>query len=53
MSVFKHQTHRSELKNTTEMKKADVAQKETDAVSATEKAVEKRDVEKIRNELAE
>lgn len=52
-SVFKWSTHRSQLKNTPDVKKSEVREKEADAVAKVEKAIHKKDIDTIRKELAE
>lgn len=47
------QSKRLDLKNQQEMKDAQKAQEEVNAVEKTENAVERKDVNAIRNEIAE
>lgn len=50
---LKHQTHRSELKNTPEMIEAKKRQDEADAVAKTTDAVRHKKIDQIRKELSD
>lgn len=51
-AIFGYFTKRSDLKNTKEMKKAEEAQKETDANDADAKAIRDRNLDASRNNLS-
>lgn len=50
---LRHQTHRSELRNAPDVRRAAVSQMEVKSVSRVEEAVAKKDITAIRKELAE
>jgi hypothetical protein len=52
-NIFKYSAQRSELKNSTDVKDAKKKQDETDKTNEMETAVKNRDVDKIRDFLAE
>lgn len=52
-SIFKHQTHRSELNNAPDVRGRKVAQGEEKAQAETVNAVEKRDLDELRKQASE
>ena len=52
-SIFKHQTHRSELNNAPDVRRRTVAQKEEAAQAETVQAVEQRKLDDLRKQASE